>query len=117
MLCFVYGTLKSGYQNCARIMTNQKLIGEAHTEPAYRLFNCGAFPAMVLDTRLGISIKGELWEVDAECVKRMDRLEGHPHFYKRLPVRLDSHPGLEVVAYIFQHKTTGLPPLGDSWDL
>lgn len=38
----------------------------------------------------GFKVKGELYEVDTECLRALDMLEGHPHWYIRRPVMLQS---------------------------
>ena len=74
MRIFVYGTLKRGHSNhdCLR---GQQFIAGAVTQPRYRLHDLGGYPGMVLDERDGISIHGEVWEIDAACLERLDELE------------------------------------------
>ena len=43
---FVYGTLKQG-QGRSVLLDGQTFLGEAQTEPHYRLFSCGPFPCLV----------------------------------------------------------------------
>lgn len=74
MRIFVYGTLKRDHSNHG-YLRGQQFIGMAMTQPRYRLHDLGGFPGMVLDEREGTSIHGEVWEVDAECLARLDVLE------------------------------------------
>ena len=92
---FVYGTLLSGEANHP-LLAGAELVGEARTEPAFDLVSLGAFPAMVRGGETAIA--GEIYEVDAQTLEALDRLEGHPSFYRRLPVRLDD--GEEVLTYL-----------------
>lgn len=71
---FVYGTLKRGGSNHG-YLERQTFVGSAMTEPRYRLYDMGGFPGMVLDAEHGLSILGEVWDVDAECLRRLDVLE------------------------------------------
>jgi gamma-glutamylcyclotransferase (GGCT)/AIG2-like uncharacterized protein YtfP len=102
---FVYGTLLSGEPN-HRLLVGAELVGEARTEPAFDLVNLGAFPAMVPGG--GTAVAGEVYEVDPPTLDALDRLEGHPRFYRRHAVRL--HDGDEVLAYLLtQDQARGRP--------
>jgi gamma-glutamylcyclotransferase (GGCT)/AIG2-like uncharacterized protein YtfP len=92
---FVYGTLLSGEPN-HRLLTAASLVGEARTEPAFDLVSLGAFPAMVAGGRTAVA--GEVYEVSAGTLADLDRLEGHPRFYRRRRIRLED--GGEVLAYV-----------------
>jgi gamma-glutamylaminecyclotransferase len=92
---FVYGTLLSGEPN-HRLLADAALVGAARTEPEFDLVSLGAFPAMVPGGRTAIA--GEVYEVDRPTLDALDRLEGHPRFYRRRAVRLDD--GGEVLAYL-----------------
>jgi gamma-glutamylaminecyclotransferase len=81
---FVYGSLLSGLQN-HRLLAGAPLV-EAFTEAAFSLFDLGPFPAMV-DGGASV-IRGEVYTVDDETLSRLDRLEGHPRFYRRTPITL-----------------------------
>src|SRR5207249_6980142 len=60
---FVYGTLKRGGRG-NRWLAGQRFLGEAVTEPTYRLYDLGTYPGLVRDEANGLAVKGELWEVD-----------------------------------------------------
>ena len=92
---FVYGTLLSGEPN-HRLLADAELVGAARTEPEFELVSLGAFPAMVPGG--GTAVAGEVYEVDPDTLDALDRLEGHPRFYRRHAVRLDD--GGEVLAYL-----------------
>lgn len=103
---FCYGTLKRGHGN-HRIIANARFVGQAVTEPRFTMLGLGGFPGIVDGGETPIS--GELYEVtDDTMMERLDRLEGHPGFYCRTPirVRLDgSDDYIDAEAYL-------LPP---SW--
>ncbi|HJL14439.1 MAG TPA: gamma-glutamylcyclotransferase family protein, partial [Sandaracinaceae bacterium LLY-WYZ-13_1] len=68
----------------------------ARTVPRYRLVSLGRFPAMVGGGRT--RVVGEVYEVDGATLERLDRLEGHPGFYRRRQVELDD--GRSAIAYL-----------------
>ena len=77
---FIYGTLKRGHGRSA-LLDGQHFLGEKKTAPRYRLFTTGSFPALVDAGRAnvmlpGMSIEGELWQIDDECLAVLDRVEG-----------------------------------------
>jgi gamma-glutamylcyclotransferase (GGCT)/AIG2-like uncharacterized protein YtfP len=75
MKIFVYGSLLSGLHN-HRVIANSHPLGEARTERRFRMHSLGGFPAVVAGGKQ--SILGEVYEVDAGTLERLDRLEGHP---------------------------------------
>ena len=77
-LVFVYGTLKKGFGN-HRLLTKAKFIANACIFDG-KMLDLGAFPALVEGD---MDIEGELYEVDKATFAALDRLEGHPTFYKR----------------------------------
>jgi gamma-glutamylcyclotransferase (GGCT)/AIG2-like uncharacterized protein YtfP len=85
-LVFVYGTLLSGQRNHA-YLCGAAGLGSVYTEPHYRLVDLGSYPA--LRNSGDDAIRGELYLVSPEILAALDRLEGHPHFYRRGLVTLD----------------------------
>lgn len=83
---FVYGTLMRGEPNHG-FLANAEFVGPATTAPEYVLVTLGAFPAMV---RGGIQpVEGEVYLVGPDALERLDRLEGHPKFYRREQIILE----------------------------
>ena len=108
---FVYGTLLAGEPN-HRLLAGAELIGEFETEPRFDLISMGVFPAMVVGGET--AVKGEVYEVDEQTLAMLDRLEGHPRFYRRQPIRLVD--GREVIMYLLDvDQAYGYPhiPSGD----
>jgi gamma-glutamylcyclotransferase (GGCT)/AIG2-like uncharacterized protein YtfP len=93
---FVYGTLMRGGSN-SRLLARSAFVGPARTGGGFRLFSLGAFPAMAR-AKDGDAVVGEVYEIDAPTLADCDRLEGHPRFYRREPIRLDD--GSEAIAYL-----------------
>ena len=88
---FVYGTLKKGHGNWHYILKNHSLfMGEHTTEPVFTMIDLGAFPGVLADgdTR----IKGEVFEIDDETMRRVDSLEGYPEFYNRQQIETQFGP-------------------------
>jgi gamma-glutamylcyclotransferase (GGCT)/AIG2-like uncharacterized protein YtfP len=92
---FVYGTLMRDEIN-HRLLATARFVAEAHTEPCFELFDLGHFPAM--STGGQTVVRGEVYAVDDQTLVRLDRLEGHPDFYQRMPIRLAD--GQEVQTYL-----------------
>ena len=69
-ILFLYGTLKRG-EKSHRLMAGQRFVGEATTEPRYRLYDLVPYPGLMADVG-GVAVAGELWEVDATCLAELD---------------------------------------------
>jgi gamma-glutamylaminecyclotransferase len=82
---FVYGSLCAGEPN-HRLLLRATLVGTGRTEPRFTLHDHGAFPAMVAGGMQ--AIVGEVYEVDDVTLAALDRLEGVPTFYQRVPIAL-----------------------------
>ena len=115
-LIFVYGSLKRGFA-LHRHLLRQEFLAVASTQPSYRLFDCGAYPAMVKVAVNGTSVKGEVFSVDQECLLRLDEIEGVGEgLYVRDFVPLC--PPLETsrtFAWFFVPPTSGLSDCGSEW--
>lgn len=79
-LIFVYGTLKKGFGN-HHFLANSICHGECRTTEKFKML-LPAFPVIMLDAH-GYSVAGELYEVNAGTLERLDRLEGEGHMYHR----------------------------------
>ena len=115
MLLFVYGTLKQG-ESRHRYLAGQKFVGVARTRPQYRLFDLGDYPGLV-ERPDGHSIEGELWDVAAECLARLDAVEGcHEGLYRRSEIHLLSpYDQLPVFSYFYEKTVDGMPECGGRW--
>ena len=79
---FVYGTLKRGFSNHA-MLAGQEFVGAARTLPRYRLLDHGPHPCLVEAVQAGRSIGGEIWNVDAATLDRLDEFEEVDHLFSR----------------------------------
>jgi gamma-glutamylcyclotransferase (GGCT)/AIG2-like uncharacterized protein YtfP len=109
---FLYGTLKRGGVS-HHFLAGQRWVAAARTEPAFRLYQLDGYPGMVA-ARAGLSIEGEIWEVDAACLDRLDKWEGTDiGLYVRAPIRLlPPHDTLPVEAYLYLKSIAGRSELG-----
>ena len=107
---FVYGTLMSGCEN-HRLIQGSERIGAGACE-GLEMY-CDWIPYAV--PKDGSSIIGEVYNVPNRVLAELDRLEGHPRFYKRkkMLVKIDG----EVTpcwVYVYNNQPRGeLVPNGD----
>ena len=104
-ILFVYGTLKRGGRG-NRFLVGQEFLGEATTEPLYRLYDLGTYPALVKDEAHGLAVKGELWSVDQSCLNELDDYEYAPELYTREQVQVAGQ-SVPVESYIYSKS---IPP-------
>ena len=115
---FVYGTLRRG---CERheILSSQRFVGCAATIVKCRLVDCGSYPALVESTD-GVSVHGELYEVDPMCLEKCDAAEGVAEgLYERRMIDVVSLDGALVHVgawvYFYRHSTLCFPSCGNEW--
>jgi gamma-glutamylcyclotransferase (GGCT)/AIG2-like uncharacterized protein YtfP len=108
----VYGTLLAGEAN-HRLLASARGLGEARTVRGFSLFDLGAFPGMVAEGA-GV-VECELYEVDEATLVTLDRLEGHPRFYRRTQIHFDD--GSLAEAYLLRRRDVqGCPRIpSGSW--
>jgi len=108
---FVYGTLKRGHGN-HHYLAGQRFVSEACTLPLYRLHDMGGYPGMIRDDR-GVAVEGEVWEVDEDCLTRLDLLEDiDGGEYERVSIKLE---GECVEGYIYLRSVEGRRDAGACW--
>jgi len=117
-LIFVYGTLKRGGSNHS-LLAEQKFIAVARTEPRYKLYAIGDFPAMITAPQDGCSIEGEIYEVDSARLPALDELEDVAHgMYERVPIQLlPPQDSLKVEGYLYLFGVVGRRDCGSSWPI
>lgn len=108
---FVYGTLRAGESN-HRLLHGATLLGNARTEPHFRMVSLGGFPGIVPDGTT--AIVGEVYAVDGAMLARLDRIEGHPDFYTRTIIPLED--GAHAHAYLLRATQVRGKPLIPSGD-
>lgn len=113
---FVYGTLKKGFPNHDNYMESATELGNYRTIEMYPLVLCGAryVPCMICSPGDGYHVEGELYEVDDECLNRIDALERiqDSDGYRRQVIRVSSSERIhqdirEALAYLMppEHAT------------
>jgi len=99
-LIFVYGTLRQGELN-HRLLEGSKCLGTVKTEPRFNLIDLQHFPGLIPGGNT--SVTGELFTIDDFTLHKLDRLEGHPTFYRRENILLQD--GREVLTYIYHQSS------------
>lgn len=112
----VYGTLKRGFNN-HRVLGDSHFIGVG-VVPGGSLYGYAVDPMFGIPFAKmdgGAGVHGEIYEVEQEStLRRLDRLEGHPHGYRRTRVKLED--GSAVDMYVYQGNTDRFHKLeGGAW--
>lgn len=113
---FVYGSLKRGYR-LHHYLNSQRWLGNALTEPDYRLYDCGSYPALVKATKRGRAIHGEVYAVQPGIRTVLDEVEGVAEgLYVLENVRLQPPFNDPVVyAYFYARSVEHLVDCGNIW--
>lgn len=78
----VYGTLKKGHGNHDWYMSDSKFVGKGKTKDLYPLLIQG-LPYLIDKKGFGHNVNVEVYRVSDDVLASLDRLEGHPSWYKR----------------------------------
>jgi gamma-glutamylaminecyclotransferase len=111
MKVFVYGTLRQGEGN-HRLLARARCVGQARTRPEFSFHSLGGFTGMIAGGQQ--EVLGEVYEVDQYTLDRLDRLEGHPRFYRRTAITLAD--GTQVDTYLLPRAHYGGHPVIASGD-
>jgi len=103
---FVYGSLKQGFHNYHLLqVAGVRHMGEmgetacaATARAEFAMMDLGSYPGVCRVEHGGIAIHGEVYMVTDEVLARLDRLEGHPNYYRREPVEVTGYG--ECLMYI-----------------
>jgi gamma-glutamylaminecyclotransferase len=110
-LVFVYGTLRQAHSN-HQLLGDAYCYGTGSTRDKYAMYITSGYP-YVISTEARYPIVGELYAVDDETLDKLDKMEGHPHYYIRREIIVD----IETVEYrawmYFRHPQGTLMPSGD----
>ena len=103
----VYGTLKKGYSNYNHYLRNSKYVGGGVTQDKYPLLIEG-LPYMVNKKGVGHNVDVDVFKVSNTKLADLDKLEGHPRWYKReiIPIKLKSGKIVNCWVY-FNDKHVG----------
>ncbi|KLU64436.1 gamma-glutamylcyclotransferase family protein YtfP [Desulfosporosinus acididurans] len=97
----VYGTLMKGGSNFKRYMSNAEYLGRC-TAVDFALYDLGSFPGAVYSK--GDRIKGELYRINRDTLRNIDRLEGEGSLYLRLYAYTEGESGKTEPAYIYVYN-------------
>lgn len=111
---FLYGSLKRGYCNHARI-AEQEFRGEAATTPHYRIIELGQYGGLIRDDAHGLAVKGEIWSVSPACLADLDAFELDEGLWIRRPVEVPGYDSVE--AYLWAGEVSEQARSGDEWPL
>ena len=110
-LVFVYGTLRRSRGN-HQLLEDAHFYGIGKTKQEYAMYLVGGFP-YVISTEPRHPIVGELYAVDDDTLKNLDKLEGHPIYYARSEVVVIVDD-VEYTAWMYFRDPKGtLLPSGD----
>jgi len=74
MLLAVYGSLRKGLRNHF-YLSKSEFVGQYDTDHSYSLIDLGSFPGLLKEG--GTSVRMEVYKIDKETLKNIDRLEGY----------------------------------------
>ena len=114
-LIFVYGSLKRGFA-LHPLLQGQPCLGNAATAPLYRLFDLGSYPGLV-EWPDGLAIRGEVYRVDSDCLRRLDEAEGvaERHYVRREVLLQTDYGNCNVHAWFWLGSIRGKSDCGASW--
>ena len=103
-LVAVYGSLRRGMGNHQYYLSSSEYKGTFSTEPEYTLHSLSYYPGLKLDGNTSIVM--EVYEVDEETLKNLNRLEGYrpgetSTFYDRIKINT---PWGKAFTYIYVNK-------------
>ena len=95
---FVYGTLRKGSFNHS-LISSEEFVAEGSTRNKYKLIS-NNIPYVIKDEERVSTIKGEIYKVTDEVLEILDRLEGHPDWYRREKTMIDTNKG-SITAWLY----------------
>jgi gamma-glutamylcyclotransferase (GGCT)/AIG2-like uncharacterized protein YtfP len=101
VLLFVYGSLKRGFRH-HDVLGSAVFVRALRTAPGFRLVRYGNYPALAPAEESKESAAGELYEVDASDLPRLDAFEDVPELYQRESIPLED--GTHAEAYVISAR-------------
>ena len=104
ILVSVYGSLRKTMSNHQYYLSSSEYKGTFSTEPEYTLHSLSYYPGLKLDGNTSIVM--EVYEVDEETLKNLNRLEGYrpgetSTFYDRIKINT---PWGKAFTYIYVNE-------------
>ena len=99
-LVAVYGTLKKDYSNYYSYLTSSKHIGKGETKDKYPLVIKG-LPYLIEEQGTGHNVEVDIFKVSGTVLAQLDRLEGHPNWYRRKQIEVVTVAGRVLKCWIY----------------
>ena len=97
-------------------MTDSDYVDDAFTLEKHAMIGEGNhFPYVLGVNEAGHHIKGEVYEVPASSLSRLDRLEGYPTHYDRVPTEVVLSNGEKITALMYVKKTVTAANLNEKF--
>jgi gamma-glutamylcyclotransferase (GGCT)/AIG2-like uncharacterized protein YtfP len=109
MYLFVYGSLRRGFPNHF-LLEKSIYMGTYSTVDKYHMIGqvSKSFPYVVDKAEFADTnpthIIGELYDIEADILKDLDELEGHPDFYTRRSVQVVGEHTYSAYVYILENS-------------
>lgn len=109
---FVYGTLLEGLHN-HHLLEGSRKVGAGWSVEKMVMRHKGV--PFVSRQEAVCVIRGEVYEVNAQTLRRLDKLEGHPTWYRReeIEVEVEGGPGGRAWVYLLGDMGEGATLIGD----
>jgi len=107
VMIFVYGTLRKGASNHFRL-EGSRLRGEAWV--LGHLYPIDWYPALLLDDD-GIPVRGEVYEVERDMLRKLDSFEGAEYERLKSPIHLKDGGKVEAWLYEYRGEVEGMREL------
>jgi len=104
-LLAVYGTLKKGNSNYYHYLSKSSYIGKGKSADKIRMVGDG-IPFALPKNGKGHNIAVDVFAVNTKTLKDVDKLEGHPTWYKREKTLVTLENGQQVNAWLYFNDTT-----------
>lgn len=113
MYCWVYGTLKKGNSNSYHLK-DCEFIDYAEFTGNHTMFTLlqqsqgglfKQFPALIKTEQIENTIQGEIYKIDDNILRQLDKLEGNGDLYQREVVEIN---GKDCIIYYFISRHEGL---------
>ena len=98
-ILFIYGSLKRGFHNHTHLLGVAKYAGLGATLEKYALYVNGS-PAVIKHEKIS-KIFGELFVIHSLTLEDIDRIKGHPNWYRREKVEILAENGRVVLAWVY----------------
>ena len=103
----VYGTLRQGQGNFKRLLTDSNVIFSGGLTKDKFTLRVSGIPFLTKEPTHRVVV--DLMKVNDRELECLDRLEGHPHWYKREQVDVVSPSGEKYTAWIYFFPNSTAP--------